>query len=261
MGHRGALARVALCAFTTSHLSLCGVEGSGGGSGGGWLSLEGAMRRFAPPEAVEAADQIRATLKLISAERPVRRAPELLDLLLLRALDKNETAEEAEDDGGCEDVGDARFARFCWRHASSAYGYVQLKALGMLPGVFPTSVAHLSLARLDDLCVRGRCGEATEVFDASFKARPLYGGVSAPAFYAAYCPTRHAVVCAVRGTADVGDALTDLVCEVEPVWIPKLQPDFNVRVLERFGPSSLVVLRELDESNRFAQKSAESTSI
>ena len=45
------------------------------------------------------------------------------------------------------------------------------------------------------------------------------------------------------------------------VWIPKLQPDFNVRVLERFGPSSLVVLRELDESDRFVQKSAESTSI
>ena len=45
------------------------------------------------------------------------------------------------------------------------------------------------------------------------------------------------------------------------VWIPKLQPDFNVRVLERFGPSSLVVLRELDESDRFVQKSAESTLI
>ena len=46
-----------------------------------------------------------------------------------------------------------------------------------------------------------------------------------------------------------------------PAWIPKLQPDFNVRVLERFGPDSLAVLRELDESNRFAQKSAESTLI
>ena len=45
------------------------------------------------------------------------------------------------------------------------------------------------------------------------------------------------------------------------VWIPKLQPDFNVRLLERFRPSSLVVLRELDESHRFVQKSAESTLI
>ena len=47
----------------------------------------------------------------------------------------------------------------------------------------------------------------------------------------------------------------------KPVWIPNIQPDFNVRVLERFRPDSLAVLRELDESNRFAQKSAESTLI
>jgi hypothetical protein len=30
-----------------------------------------------------------------------------------------------------------------------------------------------------------------------------------------------------------------------------LQPDFNVRVIERFGPDSSAVLRGLDESNRF----------
>jgi hypothetical protein len=40
-----------------------------------------------------------------------------------------------------------------------------------------------------------------------------------------------------------------------------LQPDFNVRVIEWSGPGSSAVLRELDESNRFVQKSAESTSI
>ena len=44
-------------------------------------------------------------------------------------------------------------------------------------------------------------------------------------------------------------------------WIPNLQPDFNVSVFERFGPDSFAVLRELDNSNRFVQKSAESTSI
>ena len=44
------------------------------------------------------------------------------------------------------------------------------------------------------------------------------------------------------------------------VWKSNLQPDFNVRVIERFGPDSFAVLRELDESNRFVQKSAESTS-
>ena len=45
------------------------------------------------------------------------------------------------------------------------------------------------------------------------------------------------------------------------VWIPNLQPDFNVSVFERFGPGSFAVLRELDESDRFVKKSAESTFI
>ena len=40
-----------------------------------------------------------------------------------------------------------------------------------------------------------------------------------------------------------------------------LQPDFNVRVLECFDTITSAVLRELAESNRFVQKSAESTSI
>ena len=44
------------------------------------------------------------------------------------------------------------------------------------------------------------------------------------------------------------------------VWKPNLQPDFNVRVIERFGPDSSTALQELDESNRFVKKSAESTS-
>ena len=45
------------------------------------------------------------------------------------------------------------------------------------------------------------------------------------------------------------------------VWESNLQPDFNVRVCDSFDASSSTVLRELDESNRFVQKSAESTSI
>jgi len=48
---------------------------------------------------------------------------------------------------------------------------------------------------------------------------------------------------------------------LEAVWKPNLRPDFNVSVIERFGPDSFAVLRELDESNRSVQKSAESTSI
>jgi GH24 family phage-related lysozyme (muramidase) len=46
-----------------------------------------------------------------------------------------------------------------------------------------------------------------------------------------------------------------------PVWKSNIQPDFNVRVIERIAPESSAELRELDESNRFVQKSAESTSI
>ena len=41
----------------------------------------------------------------------------------------------------------------------------------------------------------------------------------------------------------------------------RLRPDFNVRVIERFGPDSSAALRELDESDRFVQTSAESTSM
>ena len=44
------------------------------------------------------------------------------------------------------------------------------------------------------------------------------------------------------------------------VWKSNLQTDFNVRVCDRFDASSSVVLRKLDDSNRFVQKSAESTS-
>ena len=40
-----------------------------------------------------------------------------------------------------------------------------------------------------------------------------------------------------------------------------LQPDFDVSLCDGFDASLLVVLRELDESDRFVQKSAESTSI
>ena len=53
---------------------------------------------------------------------------------------------------------------------------------------------------------------------------------------------------------DRADGMDDV-----PVWIPNLQPDFNVRVRDSFDAISSAVLRELDESNRFVQKSAEST--
>ena len=51
------------------------------------------------------------------------------------------------------------------------------------------------------------------------------------------------------------------ILESAPVWNSNLQPDFNVIVCDSFDAISSAVLRELDESNRFVQKSAESTSI
>ena len=45
------------------------------------------------------------------------------------------------------------------------------------------------------------------------------------------------------------------------VWNSHLQPDFNLRVIERIGPDASAVLREPNESDRSVQKSAESTSI
>jgi hypothetical protein len=42
---------------------------------------------------------------------------------------------------------------------------------------------------------------------------------------------------------------------------PELQPDFNVRIVERFDASTSAVLRELEESERLVPKSPESTSM
>ena len=39
-----------------------------------------------------------------------------------------------------------------------------------------------------------------------------------------------------------------------PAWKSNLQPDFNMRVCDRFDARLFAVLRELDESNRFVQK-------
>ena len=57
--------------------------------------------------------------------------------------------------------------------------------------------------------------------------------------------------------AEYGDDEDECVA----VWKSNLQPDFNVRVIERFGPASSNAFRELDESDRFVQKAAKSTSI
>ena len=55
--------------------------------------------------------------------------------------------------------------------------------------------------------------------------------------------------------------LVAMAAERPAVPNSNLQIDFNVSVRDSFDKISSVVLRELDESNRFVQKSAESTSI
>ena len=62
-----------------------------------------------------------------------------------------------------------------------------------------------------------------------------------------------------RVRSDPGGGVS--VATLGAVWKSNLQLDFNVSVRDRFDASSSAVLRELDESNRFVQKSAESTSI
>jgi hypothetical protein len=63
--------------------------------------------------------------------------------------------------------------------------------------------------------------------------------------------------CSMSCEAEYGDDEDECVA----VWKSNLQPDFNVRVIERFGPASSNAFRELDESDRFVQKAAKSTSI
>ena len=57
--------------------------------------------------------------------------------------------------------------------------------------------------------------------------------------------------------------LADANARAQQQTVPNsnLQIDFNVSVRDSFDDISSAVLRELDESNRFVQKSAESTSI
>ena len=49
--------------------------------------------------------------------------------------------------------------------------------------------------------------------------------------------------------------------ELGAVWNSNIQPDFNVSIRDSFDAISSALLREIDESNRFVQKSAESTWI
>ena len=101
-------------------------------------------------------------------------------------------------------------------------------------------------------------GPRWDAFDAREKRSQAVAWARAPRDGAAVRPSL-AAACGALGSRHGG------CVEVPPrhraVWKSNLQPDFNVRVCDRFDARLSAVLREIDESNRFVQKSAESTSI
>ena len=110
---------------------------------------------------------------------------------MLRALDKD------CERGSKIQIKDPSFLRFAWRHASAAYGYVLLKACGLLPGVHIRS----SIGRLDELGIRERCGDV-DVFFENFRDKKTLDGT--PKCYV--CREGDRVVLSIRGTADIFDA-------------------------------------------------------
>ena len=143
---------------------------------------------------------------LVSAlreKRPSRRAPEVVDALVLwqygLAVERRCGGQE-EGRVACFTAEEAAFCRWCWRCASSAYGFVALKPLGMLPGVLPSMTKN-------DLAIASRCPEVT------VERGLRKGDSSAPAFFVGYGD--QGAVVAVRGTADPGDLALDLDCQNE----------------------------------------------
>lgn len=153
---------------------------------------------------------INETLSEIRASRGrQRRAPEVLDLLVLREFERVVEGDEDANVSAVE-LGDvASLASWCWRCASATYGFGLLKGLGLLPGALPNTMGDV--LQLDMVAIRHRCGDVTVL------KKSVAGTFLAPAFFVAYSPSRTTAVVAIRGTVDLGDALTDLVCRPAPL--------------------------------------------
>ena len=113
----------------------------------------------------------------------------------------------------------------------------------------------------------GPCGPLTIMtsaapFVAAAKTAPRSPGPWPPPM-AARQMTISAPFCRSSAPTRATQRLSDstLHCGAKPVWKSNIQPDFNVIVCGRFDAGSSAVFQEHDESNRFVQKSAESTSI
>lgn len=143
-----------------------------------------------------------------AAQRRRRRAPELLDILVRYEYERCVSVDRPSFDAPSEQL-DVDLVAWCWRCASAAYGFTMLKGLGLLRGVLPASMGDV--LQLDDVAIHHRCGSDCVVLKRSIPKAWTTTPWS-PAYFVAYSPSRAAVVVSLRGTADVGDALTDLVC-------------------------------------------------
>jgi len=174
--------------------------------------------------------------------KPVQRVPRYL--LLLRDIGKRAAAAAADD------------AAYDALAADALAAGAKLKAVldGLDRGV-------------DDALRRRRaCALAATRWDRADLVAPSRAALKDGALYKLHRKSGGA-----KGATRHAHLLSDYFVLTEPeeppdralraVWKSNLQPDFNVSACDCFDARLSTVLRELDESNRFVQKSAESTWI
>jgi hypothetical protein len=105
-----------------------------------------------------------------------------------------------------------------------------------------------------------RDGDLVNVGTSLLRVRPVVGAAAEAVGAKLDRETAKLWAKAVDASLFAFDA-ADVALGYATVWNSNLQPDFNMRICDSFDASSSAVLRELDESNRFVQKSAESTSM
>ena len=124
------------------------------------------------------------------------------------------------------------------------------------PPACAAALAAAARARRD-----GAARDEPKPYPAPLPEEPLAAVVAARAM----APTGDAPTCGPGPAADPLERLLAAYAELESQWLPvcksNLQPDFNVISFDSFDARFSAVLQELDESDRFVQKSAESTSI
>jgi len=162
---------------------------------------------------------------------------------------------------GGEAVVAARDAKLDAEAAASLRGKLSCEAVDVRAS--PELVAALS-ETLADVAPAGGGGGAVELrADVGAVDVTLFGG-SDYGDATAFCVAGAARGVHVARTA--GGPATVRVRDADarasgPARNSNLPPDFNVRVCDRFDARSSAVLRERDESHRFVQKSADSTSM